>query len=85
MREISIQWKISLLAGASLLISTVALTAIAVYPAHHRNQMVVSESSSELRRNAEQILAQQAETESSRVVSYLNDAVIRGQMVVQAL
>ncbi len=85
MREISIQWKISLLAGASLLISTVALTGIAVYAAHHTNQMVVSESSTELRRNAEQILAQQAETESSRVVSYLNDAVIRGQMVVQAL
>ena len=85
MREISIQWKISLLAGASLLISTVALTGIAVYAAHHTNQMVVSESSSELRRNAEQILAQQAETESSRVVNYLNDAVIRGQMVVQAL
>ncbi len=85
MREISIQWKISLLAGASLLISTVALTGIAVYAAHHTNQMVVSEFSSELRRNAEQILAQQAETESSRVVSYLNDAVIRGQMVVQAL
>ena len=85
MREISIQWKISLLAGASLLISTVALTGIAVYAAHHTNQMVVSESSSELKRNAEQILAQQAETESSRVVSYLNDAVIRGQMVVQAL
>ncbi len=85
MREISIQWKISLLAGASLLISTVALTGIAVYAAHHTNQMVVSESSTELKRNAEQILAQQAETESSRVVSYLNDAVIRGQMVVQAL
>ena len=85
MRAISIQWKISLLAGACLLVSTAILTGIAVYAAHHTNQMVVSESSAELKNNAEQILAQQAETESSRVMSYLNDAVIRGEMVVQAL
>ena len=85
MRAISIQWKISLLAGACLLVSTAALTGIAVYAAYHTNQMVVSESSEELKLNAEQILAQQAETESSRVVNYLNDAVIRGEMVVQAV
>ncbi len=85
MRAISIQWKISLLAGACLLISTAALTGIAVYAAHHTNQMVVSEATDELKLNAEQNLAQQAETESSRVVNYLNDAMIRGQMVVQAL
>lgn len=85
MRAISIQWKISLLAGACLLVSTAALTGIAVYSAQHTNQMVVSESSEELKLNAEQLLAQQAETESSRVVNYLNDAVIRGEMVVQAV
>lgn len=53
---------------------------------HYRtNQMVVTQASDELKRNAEQSLTQQAEAESARVVSYLNDAVIRGQMLVQVL
>ena len=85
MRKISIQWKISLLAGACLLLSTAALTGIAIYGATHTNQMVIRQTSDELKSNAELNLAQQAETQSSRVVNYLNDAVIRSQMVVQAL
>ncbi len=53
--------------------------------AYRTNDMVVSQANDALKRNAEQNLMQQAEAESARVVSYLNDAVIRTQMVVQAL
>lgn len=85
MRALSIQWKISLLAGTCLLFSTSVLTGLALNSAYRTNQMVVTQASNELKRNAEQNLTQQAEAESARVTSYLNDAVIRGQMVGQAL
>lgn len=85
MRSISIQWKISLLAGSCLLLSTAAMTAVSLYAAHSSNQLVVAQSSQELEDNAAQLLAQQAETESTRIVNFLNDASVRGQMVVQAL
>ena len=85
MRALSIQWKISLLAGTCLLLSTALLTGLALSAAYRTNGMVVSQASDELKHNAEQSLMQQAEAESARVVSYLNDAVIRTQMVVQAL
>lgn len=61
------------------------LTGLALSAAYRTKQMVVTQASDELKRNAEQNLTQQAEAESARVVSYLNDAVIRGQMLVQAL
>ena len=57
MRKISIQWKISLLAGACLLLSTAALTGIAIYGATHTNQMVIRQTSDELKSNAELNLA----------------------------
>ena len=85
MRSMSIQWKISLLAGSCLLLSTAAMTGVALYSASHSNQQVVAQSSQELKDNAAQLLAQQAETESTRIVSVLNDVLVRAQMVVQAL
>lgn len=85
MRFTSIQWKISVLAGLCLLVATIALTGIAVYEAKQTNQMVFAQMSSELKGNAELLLQKQAETESSRIINYLNDAVIRGQMLTQTL
>lgn len=42
MRSMSIQWKISLLAGSCLLLSTAAMTGVALYSASHSNQQVVA-------------------------------------------
>ena len=52
MRSMSIQWKISLLAGSCLLLSTAAMTGVALYSASHSNQQVVAQSSQELKDNA---------------------------------
>ena len=85
MPSLSIQWKITLLGGACLLATTAALTSIALFDAHHTNQLVLGQSSEALKADAAALLGHQAESESARISNFFLDAATRLQMTTSTI
>jgi len=84
MRKLSLQWKISLLAGSCLLLAMATLTGLALFDIQHSNQMVVAQIRDELRRDAEQQLMRQAALQSAELTDFLAEVYVRGEAAVQA-
>ncbi|GAA4502193.1 methyl-accepting chemotaxis protein [Pseudaeromonas paramecii] len=84
MRKLSLQWKISLLAGGCLLLAMATLTGIALFDIQQSNQMVVAQISDELKLDAEQQMMRQAALQSAELTDFLSEVYVRGEAAVQA-
>ncbi|CAE6907250.1 methyl-accepting chemotaxis protein [Vibrio alginolyticus] len=81
MRTISVQWKITLLSGLCLLITSLSLIGFSVYNALGNQQLLQQESSTSVVKKSEQLLQTRALLNATEVTEYLNEATYRAEML----
>jgi len=81
MRSLSVQWKITLLAGCCLLLTSLSLIGFSVYNATS-NQLVIKKQSSEsVIDKSQQLLASASQLNAKEVQKYLDEAIYRAEML----
>ncbi|MCL9782325.1 methyl-accepting chemotaxis protein [Vibrio sp. S4M6] len=81
MRTLSVQWKITLLAGCCLLITSLALVGFSVYNAVENQRIIKAQSSESVINKSQQLLETRALFNASLVAEYLNEAIYRSEMI----
>lgn len=81
MRTLSVQWKITLLAGCCLLITSLSLVGFSVYNAVANQQVIKEHSSESVINKSQQLLETRALFNASLVAEYLNEAIYRSEML----
>ncbi len=81
MRTISVQWKITLLSGLCLLVTSLSLIGFSVYNALANQQLLQQESSQSVVKKSEQLLQTRALLNATEVSEYLNEATYRAEML----
>jgi len=84
MRTLSVQWKITLLAGACLLITSLSLIGFSVYNAISNQQQIKQQSSASVIDKSEQIVETRALLSATEVSEYLNEALYRAEMLASS-
>ncbi|MCW8334816.1 methyl-accepting chemotaxis protein [Vibrio paucivorans] len=84
MRTLSVQWKITLLAGCCLLITSLSLVGFSVYNAVANQQIIKEQSSESVIDKSEQLLQTRALLNSTEVSEYLNEAIYRSEMLASS-
>ncbi|KOO16413.1 chemotaxis protein [Vibrio xuii] len=84
MRTLSVQWKITLLAGACLLITSLSLIGFSVYNAISNQQQIKQQSSASVIDKSEQIVETRALLSATEVTEYLNEALYRAEMLASS-
>ncbi|WP_394128251.1 methyl-accepting chemotaxis protein [Vibrio hepatarius] len=84
MRTLSVQWKITLLAGACLLITSLSLIGFSVYNAISNQQQIKQQSSASVIDKSEQIVETRALLNATEVTEYLNEALYRAEMLASS-
>ncbi|TRX74309.1 methyl-accepting chemotaxis protein [Pseudomonas mangiferae] len=77
--RLSIQWKISLLAGLCLLAIVTLLVGVSLYQAQRGTELVKTASGQMLQESAKQRLRARAELQAQRVQTYFTDAYLYGK------
>jgi len=73
MRTLSVQWKITLLAGCCLLITSISLIGFSVYNAVTNQKQIKAQSSESVITKSEQLLETRALLNATEVAEYLNE------------
>lgn len=81
MRTLSVQWKITLLAGLCLLITSLSLIGFSVYNAVNNQQAIKQQSSDSVINKSQQLLETRALLNATEVSEYLSEAMYRAQML----
>ncbi|MCS0351865.1 methyl-accepting chemotaxis protein [Vibrio ordalii] len=81
MRTLSVQWKITLLAGFCLLITSLSLIGFSVYNAVNNQQAIKQQSSDSVINKSQQLLETRARLNATEVSEYLSEAMYRAQML----
>lgn len=81
MRTLSVQWKITLLAGLCLLITSLSLIGFSVYNAVNNQQAIKQQSSDSVTNKSQQLLETRALLNATEVSEYLSEAMYRAQML----
>ncbi|ASW81305.1 methyl-accepting chemotaxis protein [Vibrio anguillarum] len=81
MRTLSVQWKITLLAGLCLLITSLSLIGFSVYNAVNNQQAIKQQSSDSVINKSQQLLETRARLNATEVSEYLSEAMYRAQML----
>lgn len=81
MRTLSVQWKITLLAGCCLLITSISLIGFSVYNAVTNQKQIKAQSSESVITKSEQLLETRALLNATEVAEYLNEALYRAEML----
>ncbi|KHT52780.1 methyl-accepting chemotaxis protein [Vibrio sinaloensis] len=81
MRTLSVQWKISLLAGCCLLLTSLSLIGFSIYNAVTNQQLIKQQSSQSVLKKSEQLIETQARLNATVVAEYLNEALYRAEML----
>ncbi|WP_281630133.1 methyl-accepting chemotaxis protein [Vibrio sp. St2] len=81
MRTLSVQWKITLLAGCCLLITSLSLIGFSVYNAVTNQQQIKAQSAESVINKSEQLLETRALLNATEVAEYLNEALYRAEML----
>ncbi|MFN1600386.1 methyl-accepting chemotaxis protein [Vibrio harveyi] len=81
MRTISVQWKITLLSGLCLLVTSLSLIGFSVYNALGNQKLLQRETSSSVIEKSEQLLQTRALLNATEVSEYLNEATYRAEML----
>ncbi len=81
MRTISVQWKITLLSGLCLLVTSLSLIGFSVYNALGNQKLLQRETSSSVIEKSEQLLQTRTLLNATEVSEYLNEATYRAEML----
>ncbi|CAH1575578.1 methyl-accepting chemotaxis protein [Vibrio owensii] len=81
MRTLSVQWKITLLSGLCLLVTSLSLIGFSVYNALGNQKLLQQESSASVVEKSEQLLQTRALLNATEVSEYLNEATYRAEML----
>ncbi|MFV8454300.1 methyl-accepting chemotaxis protein [Vibrio owensii] len=81
MRTLSVQWKITLLSGLCLLVTSLSLIGFSVYNALSNQKLLQQESSASVVEKSEQLLQTRALLNATEVSEYLNEATYRAEML----
>jgi len=81
MRTLSVQWKITLLAGCCLLLTSLSLVGFSVYNAVTNQQIIKKQSSASVAEKSSQLLETRALLNATEVTEYLNEAIYRSEML----
>ncbi|WP_456297174.1 methyl-accepting chemotaxis protein [Vibrio sp. AK197] len=84
MRTLSVQWKIILLSGACLLITSLSLIGFSVYNAISNQQIIKTNSSQSVKQKSEQLVQTTALLNATEISEYLNEALYRAEMLADA-
>lgn len=85
MRSLSVQWKITLLSGFSLLVTVLVLTGLSFYFSGQSQQLVSEQSFTSLRNKSQDVVQAQAERQAIYVQQYLDEATYRAEMLAQSV
>lgn len=81
MRSLSVQWKITLLAGCCLIITSLSLIGFSIYNATSNQQVIKSQSSESVINKTQQLLASVAQLNAQETQRYVDEAVYRAEML----
>jgi methyl-accepting chemotaxis protein len=83
MKKLSVQWKITLLSGLCLILTSIALISFSVYNAK-QNQHTIKESSADsVVKKSTKILESESQLNSVEIQKYLSEAFYRAEMMVE--
>ncbi|CSD67271.1 methyl-accepting chemotaxis protein [Vibrio cholerae] len=81
MRQISVQWKITLLAGLCLVFTSLALIGFSIYNARASQQTAKLQSSESVIDKSQQLLQTGALLNATEISEYLSEAIYRAEML----
>ncbi|PMO06541.1 chemotaxis protein [Vibrio splendidus] len=81
MRSLSVQWKITLLAGFCLIITSLSLIGFSIYNATSNQQVIKSQSSESVINKTQQLLASVSQLNAQETQRYVDEAVYRAEML----
>ncbi len=81
MRTLSVQWKITLLAGLCLLITSLSLIGFSIYNAITNQHLIKEQSSLSVIDKSEQLVQTRALLNATEVSEYLSEALYRAEML----
>ncbi|MGF1710147.1 methyl-accepting chemotaxis protein [Vibrio kagoshimensis] len=81
MRSLSVQWKITLLAGCCLLITSLSLIGFSIYNATSNQKVIKTLSSESVIDKSQQLLASVSQLNSKEVQQYIDEALHRAEML----
>lgn len=81
MRTLSVQWKITLLAGFCLLVTSLSLIGFSVYNAVTNQQVIKHHSAESVINKSQQLLRTRAQLNATEISEYLSEAIYRAEML----
>ncbi|NVD06354.1 methyl-accepting chemotaxis protein [Vibrio sp. JPW-9-11-11] len=84
MRTLSVQWKITLLAGFCLLVTSLSLIGFSVFNAVTNQQQIKAQSAQSVSDKSEQIVETRALLNATEVSEYLSEALYRAEMLASS-
>ncbi|WP_439146633.1 methyl-accepting chemotaxis protein [Vibrio sp.] len=81
MRSLSVQWKITLLAGCCLIITSLSLIGFSIYNATSKQQAIKTHSSESVINKTQQLLASVSQLNAQETQRYVDEAIYRAEML----
>ena len=81
MRSLSVQWKITLLAGCCLIITSLSLIGFSIYNATSKQQVIKSQSSESVITKTQQLLSSVSQLNAQETQRYVDEAIYRAEML----
>ncbi|KJY83196.1 chemotaxis protein [Vibrio galatheae] len=85
MRTLSVQWKITLLAGICLLVTSLSLIGFSVYNAISNQHQIKQQSSNSVIDKSEQIVETRALLNATQVSEFLSESLYRAEMLASSV
>ncbi|PRQ69394.1 hypothetical protein COR51_02035 [Vibrio mediterranei] len=82
MRTLSVQWKITVLAGCCLLFTSIALIGFSLYNAINSQKAIQTLSSESVVEKSQALLEARADINAREVKDYFNEAIYRAEMLI---
>ncbi|MEZ8856382.1 methyl-accepting chemotaxis protein [Vibrio atlanticus] len=84
MRSLSVQWKITFLAGCCLIITSLSLIGFSIYNATSNQQVIKSQSSESVINKTQQLLASVSQLNAQETQRYVDEAIYRAEMLASS-
>lgn len=81
MRSMSVQWKISLLSGICLVLTSISLIGFSVYNGFENQKTIKAYSTESVISKSEKLLEAQSQQNATEAIKYLDEALFRAEML----
>lgn len=85
MKKMSVQWKITLLSGLCLILTSIALIGFSVYNAQQNQTIIKEQSSASVVNKTTKILENQSQLNAVEIQNYLLEAFYRAEMMAESV